>query len=67
MVTAVAKPASPQRRNKPAFEPETFLARNGLGRKIVSLQKNETILSQGDDANAIFKRKGQTYRNLQAR
>lgn len=45
----------PQRRGKkPAFEPEVFLARNGLGRKIMEFEKNQTVFSQGEDANAIF-------------
>lgn len=45
----------PQRRSdKPAFEPEVFLARNGLGRKIMDLEKHQTLFSQGDAANAIF-------------
>jgi CRP/FNR family transcriptional regulator, cyclic AMP receptor protein len=41
-------------RKKPAFEPEVFLARNGLGRKIIDLEKHQTVFSQGDAANAIF-------------
>jgi CRP/FNR family transcriptional regulator, cyclic AMP receptor protein len=41
-------------RKKPVFEPEVFLARNGLGRKIIDLEKQQTIFSQGDAANAIF-------------
>src|SRR5208283_4620769 len=36
------------------FDPETFLARAGLGRKILSLKKNETAYAQGDPADAIF-------------
>ena len=39
---------------KPAFEPEAFLARNGLGRKIIDFKKHQTIFSQGDDASAVF-------------
>lgn len=41
-------------RKQLAFEPEVFLARNGLGRKIVDLEKHQTLFSQGDAANAIF-------------
>jgi CRP/FNR family transcriptional regulator, cyclic AMP receptor protein len=41
-------------RKKLAFQPEEFLARNGLGRKIIDFEKHQTIFSQGDAANAIF-------------
>ena len=34
--------------------PESFLAHKGLGRTIVDLKKDQTIFSQGDDANAVF-------------
>ena len=45
----------PQRPGKKlAFQPEVFLARNGLGRKIIDLEKHQTLFTQGDDANAIF-------------
>jgi CRP-like cAMP-binding protein len=43
-----------RRGNEPAFEPEVFLARNGLGRKIIEFEKNQILFSQGDEANAIF-------------
>lgn len=43
-----------QHRDKPAFEPEVFLAKNGLGRKMIDFEKNQTLFSQGDDANAVF-------------
>jgi CRP/FNR family cyclic AMP-dependent transcriptional regulator len=43
-----------QNRGEPAFEPEVFLARNGLGRKMIDLKKQQTVFSQGDDANAVF-------------
>ena len=36
------------------FDPEAFLARAGLGRKILSLNKNETAYAQGDPTDAIF-------------
>jgi len=36
------------------FDPKTFLARAGLGRKILILGKNETAYAQGDPANEIF-------------
>ncbi len=37
-----------------AFDPETFLARAGLGRKILSLKKDEVAFAQGDLADSIF-------------
>ena len=36
------------------FDPEAFLARAGLGRKIFNLKKNETAYAQGDPTDAIF-------------
>ena len=36
------------------FDPETFLARAGLGKQILNLKKNETAYAQGDTADAIF-------------
>jgi len=36
------------------FDPKAFLARVGLGRKILILRKNETAYAQGDPANEIF-------------
>ena len=45
----------PQPRNgDTAFDPEAFLARAGLGRKILNLKKDETAYAQGDPADAIF-------------
>lgn len=41
-------------RKQPAFEPEAFLAKNGLGRKIIDFEKRQSLFSQGDAANAIF-------------
>jgi len=41
-------------RKKPAFQPETFLARNDLGGKIIELQKYQSLFCQGDDGDAIF-------------
>ena len=37
-----------------AFDPEAFLAKSGLGRKIVELEKKNTVFSQGDEADAVF-------------
>jgi CRP-like cAMP-binding protein len=36
------------------FNPDTFLATIGNGRKIVSVPKKKTIFSQGDAADAVF-------------
>jgi CRP/FNR family cyclic AMP-dependent transcriptional regulator len=36
------------------FDPEAFLARAGLGRKILNLKTNETAYAQGDPTDAIF-------------
>jgi CRP/FNR family transcriptional regulator, cyclic AMP receptor protein len=41
-------------RGKLAFQPTAFLAHSGLGRKIVDLEKHQTIFSQGDTADAVF-------------
>ena len=37
-----------------AFGPAAFLARAGLGRKILGLKKNEAAYTQGDPSDAIF-------------
>ena len=45
----------PQPRNgDTVFDPGTFLARAGLGRKILSLQKHEQVFAQGDPSDAVF-------------
>jgi CRP-like cAMP-binding protein len=36
------------------FDPEAFLAKTGLGKKIVRLEKGQSAYSQGDPADAIF-------------
>jgi len=36
------------------FDAKAFLARAGLGKKILNLKKNETAFAQGDPADAIF-------------
>ena len=36
------------------FNPKTFLATIGEGRKILSVQRKQSIFSQGDNADAIF-------------
>jgi len=37
-----------------AFDPDTFLATIGDGRKILTVPKKETIFAQGDAADAVF-------------
>jgi len=41
-------------RKKLKFDPGVFLAKAGLGRTIVTLQKNQIVFSQGDLADAVF-------------
>jgi CRP/FNR family transcriptional regulator, cyclic AMP receptor protein len=37
-----------------AFDPDTFLATIGEGRRILPVPKKQTIYTQGDDADAVF-------------
>ena len=37
-----------------AFNPNTFLTTVGVGRKLVSFRKGETIFAQGDEAESLF-------------
>ena len=39
---------------KREFDPNTFLATIGEGRKILAVQKKQTIFTQGDGADAVF-------------
>jgi len=48
--TSDAKP----RNGDGAFDPEAFLARAGLGRRVVSLKKTEVAYAQGDPADTLF-------------
>lgn len=41
-------------RGRPTFAVEAFLTQNGLGRKIIDLQKNIAIFAQGDVADSVF-------------
>ena len=36
------------------FDPQAFLAKVGKGRTVLAFHKNETIYSQGDEANTVF-------------
>jgi CRP-like cAMP-binding protein len=44
----------PPRNGDRVFDPESFLARAGLGRQVLNLKMNETAYAQGDAADAIF-------------
>jgi CRP/FNR family transcriptional regulator, cyclic AMP receptor protein len=47
-------PKSQPKNGNTVFDTQAFLARAGLGRKILSLKKSETAFAQGDPADAIF-------------
>ncbi|MGA2005340.1 MAG: cyclic nucleotide-binding domain-containing protein, partial [Terriglobales bacterium] len=36
------------------FDPETFLARTGVGKTVVNLKKKDAAFSQGDASDAVF-------------
>jgi CRP/FNR family cyclic AMP-dependent transcriptional regulator len=48
------KTQQPVRNGGPAFNPSLFLAKAGLGRKVVNLKKGEVAYAQGDSADALF-------------
>ncbi len=48
------RPKPQERNNNPVFDPKLFLARAGLGRKLLSLKKNEVAYTQGDPADQVF-------------
>jgi CRP-like cAMP-binding protein len=41
-------------RRKPSFDPKSFLAKVGPGRRIVKYKKDQAIFSQGDPADSVF-------------
>src|SRR5579863_7753974 len=47
------KSSAVQKTNR-GFDPDTFLATIGAGRKILSVSKKQAIFSQGDDADSVF-------------
>jgi len=47
-------PDAKPRNGEAVFDPEAFLARAGLGRRVVSLKKTEVAYAQGDPADTIF-------------
>jgi CRP/FNR family cyclic AMP-dependent transcriptional regulator len=46
-------PAAKKKKGR-AFDPNTFLATIGEGRRMAAIQKKQTIFAQGDDADAVF-------------
>ena len=36
------------------FDPEAFLSQSGVGRRMIEIEKKQTIFSQGDRADAVF-------------
>src|SRR6204780_3976156 len=49
-----AKTPNGNGKKKREFDPNTFLATIGSGRKNVAVAKKQTIFAQGDDADAVF-------------
>jgi CRP/FNR family transcriptional regulator, cyclic AMP receptor protein len=43
-----------KKRTKRPFDPTLFLAKIGAGRSLADYQKNQTVFSQGDSADAVF-------------
>jgi len=41
-------------KTKPPFDPTLFLAKIGAGRSLADYQKNQTVFSQGENADAVF-------------
>jgi len=41
-------------RRRSRFDPKTFLATMGVGRKILAIPKKQTIFAQGDGADAVY-------------
>jgi CRP/FNR family cyclic AMP-dependent transcriptional regulator len=48
------KPKPQPKNGNSVFDPETFLAKAGLGKQVINLTKNETAYAQGDAADSIF-------------
>jgi CRP/FNR family transcriptional regulator, cyclic AMP receptor protein len=43
-----------KKRTKPAFDPRSFLAKVGAGKKVIEYRKDQVVFSQGDAADAVF-------------
>ena len=41
-------------RPPPSFDPETFLAKAGVGKTVINLEKKDAAFSQGDASDAVF-------------
>ena len=41
-------------KQRPVFNPKTFLSTIGPGRQMMSFRKGQKIFAQGDTANAVF-------------
>jgi CRP/FNR family transcriptional regulator, cyclic AMP receptor protein len=55
-------PAAAKNKKGRAFDPDTFLATIGDGRRMVAVPKKQTIYTQGDEADAVFYiRKGKVW------
>jgi CRP/FNR family transcriptional regulator, cyclic AMP receptor protein len=60
--SGAAEPAKPSgltprlqlKNDDTGFDPEVFLARAGVGRKLLRLKKTEAVYAQGDPADALF-------------
>ncbi len=52
IITSMISSAAAQKTR--GFNPDTFLATMGDGRKILSVEKKQTIFAQGDAADAVF-------------
>ena len=60
--TATARPLGPSpgislvrvKKLSTSFDPETFLAKTGVGKTVVNLKKKDGAFSQGDPADAVF-------------
>ena len=50
----VPKPTPEPTNGEALFDAKAFLAKAGLGKKLLNLKKNETAYAQGDPADAIF-------------
>ena len=60
-------PATAVNKKKREFDPNTFLATIGDGRKNVAVGKKQTIFAQGDGADAVFYiqiRQGEAHRRI---
>jgi len=47
-------PAAAKNSKSRTFDPDTFLATIGKGRRILAVPKKQTIYAQGDEADAVF-------------